>query len=238
MDIDDLQQHWNKLGEKDPLWAILTRPNKKGGRWTIEEFMQLGVEEIGGVMEYLRGLGITARPSKALDFGCGVGRLTQALAGCCDEVTGVDIAPSMIEQARRLNRYGERCRYLVNPGADLTLVGAERFDLVYTNMVLQHMPKAYSAQYIGEFVRILSPGGVAVFQIPAKPSGTLVGVLLRVLPDRLIRVIRKMDMYGTPRDHVIRLVEDAGGEVLDIRDDQCAGPHWVGYRYCVRRRPS
>ena len=62
MDIDDLQQHWNKLGEKDPLWAILTRPNKKGGRWTIEEFMQPGVEEIGGgwntcaVLESLPGL--------------------------------------------------------------------------------------------------------------------------------------------------------------------------------------
>lgn len=236
MDIDHLQEHWNKLGEQDPLWAILTRPDKKGGRWTIEEFFQLGVDEIKAVMEYLRSLGITARPARALDFGCGVGRLTQALAGYCDEVVGVDIAPSMIGQATRLNRYGERCRYLVNPGTDLTLVGAERFDLVYTNMVLQHMPRAYSAQYIAEFLRILSPGGVAVFQIPARPSGTPIGILLRVLPDRLIRVIRKMDMYGTPRDRVVRIVEDAGGEVLDIRDDNYAGPHWVGYRYCVRKR--
>lgn len=235
MDIDNLQQHWNKLGEQDPLWAILTRPDKKGGRWTIEEFFQLGVAEISEVTAYLRGLGIATRPAKALDFGCGVGRLTQALAGYCDEVVGIDIAPSMIEQANRLNRQGDRCRYLVNPGTDLTIVGDERFDLIYTNMVLQHMQPAYSARYIAEFVRLLTPGGVAVFQIPARPSGTLIGTLLRVLPARLIRVVRKMDMYGTPRDRVVRIVQDAGGEVLDIRDDTHAGPHWIGYRYCVRK---
>ncbi len=235
MDIDRLQRHWNKLGEQDPLWAILTRSDKKGGRWTIEEFFQLGVAEISAVMEYLRGLGITARPAKALDFGCGVGRLTQALAVYCDQVVGVDIAPSMIEEATRLNSQGDHCRYMVNPGTDLTLVGDERFDLIYTNMVLQHMPPAFSARYIGEFVRVLSPGGVAVFQIPAQPSGTPIGVLLRVLPLDVIRVIRKMDMYGTPRDRVVRIVQDAGGEVLDIRDDTHAGPHWIGYRYCVRK---
>ncbi len=118
----------------------------------------------------------------------------------------------------------------------LTLLGDERFDLVYTNMVLQHMPPAFSARYIGEFVRVLSPGGVAVFQIPARPSGTLIGILLRILPIGVIRAIRKMDMYGTPRDRVIKMVQDAGGEVVDIRDDSHAGPHWIGYRYCVRKR--
>ncbi len=127
MDIDHLQRHWNKLGEQDPLWAILTRPDKKGGRWTIEEFFQLGVAEISAVMEYLRGLGITARPAKALDFGCGVGRLTQALAAYYDEVVGVDIAPSMIEQARRLNSQGIRCRYLVNAGTDPDALGRRTF---------------------------------------------------------------------------------------------------------------
>jgi hypothetical protein len=44
-----------------------------------------------------------------------------------------------------------------------------------------------------------------------------------------------MDMYGTPRDRVIKMVQDAGGEVIDISDDTHAGPHWIGYRYCVRK---
>src|SRR5262249_5547329 len=41
------------------------------------------------------------------------------------------------------------------------------FDLVYSNVVLQHMEPEYSARYIHEFTRILAPGGVAVFQLPS-----------------------------------------------------------------------
>ena len=44
-----------------------------------------------------------------LDIGCGVGRLTQALSSRFDECWGVDIAPSMIESANKLNRCPDRC---------------------------------------------------------------------------------------------------------------------------------
>ena len=45
----------------------------------------------------------TWRRDRALDFGCGVGRLTRALGTRFESALGVDISAGMIEQARRLN---------------------------------------------------------------------------------------------------------------------------------------
>lgn len=118
MELQELQRHWDGFGLTDPLWAILTDPSKRGGNWDVHEFFALGEQEISGVMDMIGALGIEVHPDRALDFGCGVGRLTQALAPRFKSVCGVDIAPSMIEHARRFNRF-EQCSYLVNVRADL-----------------------------------------------------------------------------------------------------------------------
>jgi trans-aconitate methyltransferase len=235
MNIEQLRLHWDSLGKDDPLWAILTHPDKKRGRWALDKFFQSGADEIRGVMESLRRLGHTERLGRAMDFGCGVGRLTQALAVYCDEVVGVDIAASMIEHANGFNRHGQRCRYVLNTGADLAALDPLRFDFIYSNIVLQHMAPQHSAGYIREFIRLLAPNGVLVFQLPEKPAKTSVGLLLNVLPVGLVRTFRKMDMYGTPRDRVVRLVEEAGARIIDVQADSQAGPHWIGHRYYIRK---
>jgi len=67
------------------------------------EFFESGLKEINAVMRYVESLGIDVSRRRALDFGCGVGRLTQAIANYFEEVYGVDIALSMIEQATKCN---------------------------------------------------------------------------------------------------------------------------------------
>src|SRR3954463_12883716 len=112
MNLDELRANWNELGATDPLWAILTVPEYKGNRWNAEEFFRSGQTAVGELLRRIGGqLELPVRHAQALDFGCGVGRLTQALAGHFDDVHGVDIAPSMIESARRYNRAGGRCTY-------------------------------------------------------------------------------------------------------------------------------
>jgi ubiquinone/menaquinone biosynthesis C-methylase UbiE len=174
MELKELQAHWNALGKTDPLWAILSDPEKKGGHWDIEQFLQTGDEEISRVMQYVDSLEINLRKDKALDFGCGVGRLTQALCRyfkCC---VGVDIAQSMIEQANYFNAYQDRCQYYLNETNDLSIFKDNSIDFIYSNLVLQHMEPAYSKNYIKEFIRIVSPGGLVLFQLPSDiiPLGT------------------------------------------------------------------
>ena len=76
MNIKELKTHWNRFGETDPLWAILTQPDKKGNRWQLDEFFYTGEEEVARIMDYVRSLGIDLRRSRALDFDCGAGTLT------------------------------------------------------------------------------------------------------------------------------------------------------------------
>ncbi|MGC9947875.1 MAG: class I SAM-dependent methyltransferase [Bryobacteraceae bacterium] len=166
MDLQELQENWNEFGKRDPLWAILTYPGRRGGKWDPEEFFASGRDEISDLMRQARDLRLPARQEAALDFGCGVGRLTQALCACFERCGGVDIAPSMIELARQYNRCGAQCEYFLNPNDDLQIFPDNSFDLVYSNRVLQHMRPRYSIAYIREFVRVVRPGGLVVFQIP------------------------------------------------------------------------
>src|SRR5438045_851264 len=138
MDLDKLQRNWDEFGRRDPLWAILTAPGKENDGWDVDEFFDTGETEIASTLEHARRLGLPTTWAVALDFGCGVGRLTQALARRFGKCHAVDIAPSMIEAARRYNRYGSRCEYHLNAANDLRWIPTRSIDFIYSNLVLQH----------------------------------------------------------------------------------------------------
>lgn len=165
-----LQETWDTLGAEDPLWAVLSAPGTRGNRWDPDAFFATGEAEIAGLFDDLEARGVAWRRGRALDFGCGVGRLTQALADRFDRVDGVDIASSMVAAARRFNRHGDRCAYHVNEKTDLSLFSDGVFDLIYSRITLQHIPPDFTKAYIVEFARVLRSGGVAVVHIPAGMS--------------------------------------------------------------------
>ena len=128
MNLRELQQHWDAFGRQDPMWAILTDPARKGRRWTAAEFFATGAEEIAAFMAEATALGLPRHRRRALDFGCGLGRLTQALATHSDSVLGLDVAPSMIEQARVFNQHGARVEYRVQAEPPFTGVADRTVD--------------------------------------------------------------------------------------------------------------
>jgi ubiquinone/menaquinone biosynthesis C-methylase UbiE len=238
--LKDLESSWNKLGQKDPLWAISTDPSKKNNKWDLDDFFNSGIREIDALMEYIEGLQIPIRTKKALDFGCGVGRLTQALASYFDVVEGIDIAPSMVELARKLNRYGDRCKYHVNPNIDLYLYDDEVFDLIYTSYVLQHIRTDYSKKYIKELLRILAPDGILVFSM-LSTANTLFGEFHFVVKYPLQRIYARvysklkgsvMESHFIKRDQLIQLLEANGAKLIDITEIT-ETKYWHNSRYCV-----
>src|SRR5262249_3108618 len=64
---------------------------------------------------------------------------------------------------------GQRCGFVLNETNDLAVFPDDAFDFVYSSLVLQHMKPEYSQNYIKEFLRVLAPGGLPVFQIPRQP---------------------------------------------------------------------
>jgi ubiquinone/menaquinone biosynthesis C-methylase UbiE len=175
---------------------------------------------------------------KALDFGCGPGRLTQALAEHFREAHGVDIASSMIAKAQELNKYGERCIYHLNDRPDLQLFDANTFDLVYSWLVLQHMPKQLALGYIAEFARVTKPGGVMVFQIPDRrqhaQSGGNWGQ--EDLPLEFWRAQEPlMLMCETPYAEIVKVLEAAGARVIEAEEDSRADATLVFCYYVARK---
>ena len=170
-DLRDLQRNWDEFGRRDPLWAVLTEFGLDGGQWDEQAFFASGVAEISTLLASAAELGLVLRrDGRALDFGCGVGRLTQALADVFAEAVGVDIAPSMLDAARRLNTK-PGCTFVLNDRADLAVFGDGHFDCIYSKIVLQHIPPTATRTYLAEFVRVLAPGGVATFQLPSHHVG-------------------------------------------------------------------
>lgn len=177
MELSDLRRHWEQFGREDPFWAVLTHPDKRFGRWKPEEFFESGRVEIGGVLsrasDRLAERGLRIEFGRALDFGCGLGRATQALCGQFSQCDGVDIAASMVEAANSHNQYPDRCSYHLNTRDDLSLFPEATFDFVYTAHVLQHMRPDYARHYIGEFHRVVRPGGAILFELTTeRATGT------------------------------------------------------------------
>ncbi len=172
-DFDGLRRVWNRLGEIDPLWAVLSDDAKKGGRWDVDEFFESGRVEVDEVLrrtdEALVAAGRSAGPrERALDFGCGVGRISQGLSRHVGQVDGVDIAESMVRRAGELSRT-DNVRFVLSSGELLEQFDDDEFDLVYTAHVLQHMEPTYQQQYVTEFFRVLRDGGVAMLEFVTEP---------------------------------------------------------------------
>jgi SAM-dependent methyltransferase len=232
MRLSTVQRYWDRQAHADPMWAILTDPHKAGGRWDSAEFFATGTHEVGIFMDRAASWGAPASRRSALDFGCGIGRLTQALAEHFDQVYGVDISPKMIELARQYNRQGARCEYLWNPSGDLRHFADGSIDMIYSWITLQHMRPRYARRYLREFLRVVAPGGLLLFQYPSRPI-SLQSRLARW--KALFSRPRPMYMNGMDREEVVELLERAGGRVLDIRQDDESIPGYHSLCYAVTR---
>jgi SAM-dependent methyltransferase len=239
--FDDVRRDWVRLGEQDPLWAVYVDADKRGGRWDPAQFLETGRADVAAAVSWLSSLGVGPRWGRVLDFGCGAGRLTQALAEHADEVVGVDVAPAMLAAARGL-RPPANCRFVLNEASDLSAFDSGSFDLVYSELVLQHLPASVIEGYLREFVRVLAPGGAALLQCTTRPLWTFKGMVWRVVPGPLVRLAqRRLLGYPAPmrmtRFSPKRVARVVGGSVLATKTVDDAATHWRSTRY-VLRAPS
>ena len=257
--LDNLKNAWEGLAGRDALSAILTDDSKTGGKWDIAEFLATGDAEIETVMKHLAAIGhVPDFGGAALDFGCGVGRLTQALARRFASCIGVDISQEMVRQAEAINQ-NPHCRYVASSTTRLPFESAS-FSFLYSNIVLQHVPRSLARNYLREFVRVLAPGGVLVFGVQdsfAAPdfSSRLVRVRHVLHLRSRIRVALKrgpgdMQMHCLPEAIVRRTLASAKipARIVDVRFtntaardfngklvylDQPPISGYVGKQYCV-----
>jgi SAM-dependent methyltransferase len=239
MTLEGQRRDWETLADTDPLWAVLTDPARKGGRWDPEEFLATGEAELAEVLAAAEALGLPAGGAAFLDFGCGAGRITRAAAGRFERAVGVDIAEGMVETARRLAADRPGAEFVVNTRPDLSLFEDRSFDFAYSTIVLQHQPtRELAAGYLRELVRVVRPGGGLVFQLPTETSPLhrlelsrrLYGLATRlgVPGEWLIRrtPLTPMRMISIPESDVRALLASAGAELLRVEPLGAAGARY------------
>ena len=162
------RRDWEDLAGEDLYWSILSDPDKRFEDQAPDAFLASGRAEIDAVLARAADYGLPESHESALDFGCGAGRLTRALAARFNEVVGIDISARMIEEAKTVNADCANCAFELNVTPDLRRFDDATFDAVYSSIVLQHLTAAPSIeQYLEELARVLRPGGLLAFQLPS-----------------------------------------------------------------------
>jgi SAM-dependent methyltransferase len=109
-----------------------------------------------------RDLDIDLQPTKGLDFGCGVGRLTIPLARVCQSIVGVDVSESMLaEAAKNCREHGIANATFAK--SDEGLSGAAgSLDFVHSFIVFQHIPCKRGEAIFQRLIDLLKEDGIGV----------------------------------------------------------------------------
>src|SRR5204862_5893689 len=148
-------------------------------KWGID-FGDTGLDQVTAKVR--KALGGAPGPfTRSLEIGCGTGYFTLNLmrAGLIEQATCSDISPGMLA-ALELNATSLGLAVNTQPADAERLPFADgSFDLVLGHAVLHHIPDLDTA--LGEFARVLVPGGTLVFM--GEPSRH--GDRIAALPKRI-----------------------------------------------------
>lgn len=229
---------WERIGAEAPHWSVLTQDKYRPERIaaTRAEFYATGENDRALVRALLARQGLTpADLPRLVEFGCGVGRATLALAQDFRAVVGCDVSARHLALAREAAAAAGR--------ADIGWVQASvarpmpqgPCDLWYSRLVLQHNPPPVIAWLLETAFRSLAPGGVAIFQVPTYHAGyrfALAAYLAR-------EGAPEMEMHPLPQSAVFALAAAAGLSVLEVREDTHLVARrvalWVSNTFVLRR---
>jgi SAM-dependent methyltransferase len=156
--VRDTDADWQEVGRVQPFWGVLTEDDYRTENLTpakIEAFYLSGIADVAGIVRRIEAATGRKPEGRALDFGCGAGRLAEAMSAYVEAVTGYDVSPGML-QAARAN--GGRATYV-----DRLPDGP--FDWINSHIVFQHIPPPRGLPLMRDLAARLAPGGVVSLQV-------------------------------------------------------------------------
>ncbi len=164
-----MRSDWDQRAREDPHYYVAF-----GRRDQDEaEFLATAADVLRELEKELKRFPASqpASSRRALEIGCGPGRLLRPMSRHFGEIHGVDVSPEMIARARERLADLPGVRVHATSGSELSLFPAAHFDFIYSYAVFQHIPSADVVfSYLREVVRVLKPGGFAHLHINGLPK--------------------------------------------------------------------
>jgi SAM-dependent methyltransferase len=231
---------WTRLGQEAPHWSVLTQDQFRPAyiAETRAAFYASGERDRALVSGTLARHGLSpADLPRLVEFGCGVGRASLALAQDFREVIACDISPSHMALGRRAASEAGRGNIgWFHSTAERPMPGG-RHDLWFSRLVLQHNPPPAMAWLLATAFGRLAPGGVAMFQVPTHQEGYRFEVEAYLAREPGT----EMEMHVLPQATVFRLAAEARLQVLEVREDTqliaSSAATWLS-NFFVLRRPA
>src|SRR5690349_18237657 len=130
---------WRRWARLDPYYAVFSRDEFRSvNTSTRDEFFETGVKHLNDVLTTLRHHFGPLNEDSALDYGCGVGRVTIPLAQRFKGVTGIDVSNEMLAEATSNLTKADTHNVTLKSSGDALLADGKQFDLVHCYNVLQH----------------------------------------------------------------------------------------------------
>jgi len=171
---------WKRIGATHPYFGVLTHSEYRVDELdadTKAAFFASGQQTIERTARMFNAIWPQKgfNPVHALDFGCGVGRLSLALSSYCQQVTGVDVSAAMLAEATKngADQQRDNVRFQLIP--DQAPFLTQQYDYVQAHLVFQHIPPANGLLLLDHLLSHLTAGGFAYFQLTynnlSTPSG-------------------------------------------------------------------
>lgn len=155
------KRFWNEAAEDNPYWYVSSYGPYNSER-NLDEFWASGKT----IWRDIKGLiGFTPQPNHVVvEIGCGVGRLTRAIAPEVGRVIALDISERMLEIARHSSI--PNAEFHVAEGFSLRDIPSGSADLALAYCVFQHLPShAALKSYLNEMCRVTKSGGLIAFTL-------------------------------------------------------------------------
>jgi SAM-dependent methyltransferase len=166
--LDQMRADWNDRAREDARYYVAF--GRRGQ--PDDEFFASAADVARNLEHELMRLprATTPRARRALEVGCGPGRLLRPMSPHFGEIHGVDVSDEMIRLAQERFRGSSGVNLHVTNGADLSPLAANYFDFVYSYAVFQHIPsREVVLAYFAEISRVLKEEGIARLQLNGLP---------------------------------------------------------------------
>jgi tRNA/tmRNA/rRNA uracil-C5-methylase (TrmA/RlmC/RlmD family) len=250
---------WEYYGKNDPYYGVLTQQRYTYKSWTDDakiEFFSTGERYVDSIQETVRQhFDPVFRPSRALDFGCGVGRLVVPLARFCGSVVGVDVSESMLTVAEKNAREQGLLNVTFVKGDDTLSRVSGKFEFVHSFIVFQHIPPRRGIVIFRRLIDLLEEDGIGVLHVTYAYATTaswrrkLLKAAKQYVPlaSRLANLLNgkpfleppmQMNEYDLNQLHHILHESDCHDVLLRFSETSVQGHPFYGVSFFFRKRRS